>query len=104
FFNIDKTIWAAPDASTQTLADAASRYQASFQSEFDPRRVGIPLLVHRRCQNPMFNISNAIAYNGQMVFAAGNPKPTLGTILGPSTWLNIDGEATTKWCPAEGQA
>lgn len=104
FFNIDKTTWAAPDASTQTLADAVSRYQASFQSEADPRRVGIPLLVHRRCQNPMFNISNSIAYNGQMVFAAGSPKPTLGTILGPSAWLSIDGEANTKWCPSEGQA
>ena len=31
FFKIDKSIWAAPDASCQTLADRSPRYQATFQ-------------------------------------------------------------------------
>lgn len=47
FFKIDMPVWAAPEASTQTLADRASQYQASFRSDQGPRRVGVPLLVHR---------------------------------------------------------
>lgn len=52
----------------------------------------------------MFGISNRIAYDGQMVYAAGSHEAgTIGRVLGPSTWLNIDGEADSKWSPAEGE-
>lgn len=61
FFRVEVEVWAAPSASAQTLADKASRFQAVFSSDLGPRRVGIPLLVHRRCQEPMFGISNRIA-------------------------------------------
>ncbi|KJC49215.1 DEAD/DEAH box helicase [Bradyrhizobium sp. LTSP857] len=104
FFKVDKPVRAAPEASAQTLADRASQFQASFRSDQGPRRVGIPLLVHRRCQEPMFGISNRIAYDGQMVHAPGLRKAgTIGASLGPSAWLDIDGEANSKWCPAEGE-
>lgn len=104
FFKVDKTLWAAPEASAQTLADRASRYQASFRADSGARRVGVPLLVHRRCQEPMFGISNRIAYDGQMVYAAGQRNAgTIGNVLGSSAWLDIDGEADSKWCPAEGE-
>ncbi|RWB62810.1 MAG: helicase [Mesorhizobium sp.] len=103
FFKIAITVWAAPEASAQTLADRASRYQASFRSDQGPRRVGIPLLVHRRCQEPMFGISNRIAYDGQMVHAPSRKdEGSVGAVLGPTKWLDIDGDADTKWCPAEG--
>lgn len=103
FLNVDSLTWAAPEASAQTLADRASRFQAAFRSDQGPRQVGIPLLVHRRCQEPMFGISNRIAYDGQMVHAAGANSPgAIGKVLGRSGWLNVDGDATSKWCPAEG--
>ncbi len=104
FFKVDKSVWAAPDASAQALADQASRFQAGFRSDQGLRRVGVPLFVHRRCQEPMFGISNRIAYDGQMVHAPG-PRGTgaIGSVLGPSKWLDIDGEADSKWCPAEGE-
>lgn len=52
----------------------------------------------------MFGISNRIAYDGQMVHAPGPGAPGLvGVTLGPSKWLDIDGQAETKWCPAEGE-
>ncbi|MEO4002118.1 DEAD/DEAH box helicase [Mesorhizobium sp. CAU 1732] len=103
FFRIDMALWSAPEASTQTLADRASSYQASFRSDQGPRRVGMPLLVHRRCQEPMFGISNRIAYDGQMVHApAPRDAGEVGSVLGPTKWLDIDGEADTKWCAAEG--
>ncbi len=104
FFKIDKPVWAAPKASVQTLADQTSRFQAAFRSDLGSRRVGVPLLVHRRCQEPMFGISNRIAYDGQMVHAPGPRNTgTIGAALGPSAWLDVDGEADSKWCPAEGE-
>ncbi|HEY3939099.1 MAG TPA: AAA domain-containing protein [Bryobacteraceae bacterium] len=39
-----------------------------------------------------------------MVHAPGlRNAGTIGTALGPSAWLDIDGEADSKWCPAEGE-
>src|SRR6266446_2822176 len=88
FFKVDKSVWAAPDASAQTLADQASRFQAAFRSDQGPRRVGVPLLVHRRCQEPMFSVSNKIAYDGQMVHAPGpRDAGAIGAVLGPSKWF-----------------
>jgi hypothetical protein len=103
FFKVDGQVWSAPEASSQTLADQASRFQAAFRSNQGHRRVGVPLLVHRRCQEPMFGMSNRIAYDGQMV-QVPRPRDTgaIGAILGPSKWFDIDGEAQSKWCPAEG--
>jgi len=104
FFNVDEHDWSAPVASSQTLADRASRFQAAFRLGHGERRVGAPLLVHRRCQEPMFGVSNRIAYDGQMVHAARPCGPSeVEGILGASKWIDIDGEAETKWCPAEGE-
>lgn len=104
FFKVNKSVWAAPDASAQTLADQASQFQAAFHGDQGPRRVGIPLLVHRRCQEPMFSVSNRIAYDDQMVHATGSRETSaIGAVLGPSKWLDIDGEADSKWCAAEGE-
>ena len=105
YFAVSKTVWAAPDASAQTLADKASRFISSFSTDTGKRHVGVPLLVHRRCQEPMFGISNAIAYDSQMVFAAGAAKPgQIARILSASHWLDIDGQADSKWSPAEGDS
>lgn len=104
YFNVTTDAWASPVASTQTLADRASSFQATFASDRGPRRVGLPLLVHRRCDEPMFGISNRIAYSGQMVHAT--PKRREGSaldILGRSKWFDIDGQAQSKWCPDEGE-
>jgi hypothetical protein len=104
-FGVTPAQWMAPEASVQTLGDQASRLKAEFRADVGVREVGIPLLVHRRCQDPMFGIANRIAYDGQMVHAAGRPAegPVTRT-LGPSKWLDIDAPAETKWCPAEGEA
>lgn len=105
YFGVDPNRWLAPDASVQTLADEASRLKAEFRADVGVREVGLPLLVHRRCQEPMFGISNRIAYDGQMVFAAG--EVVAGPVyrsLGVSRWLNVDAPADSKWCPAEGEA
>lgn len=104
FFNVNELDWTAPAGSTQTLTDRASRYQSSFEAVAEERRVGLPLLVHRRCQNPMFAISNKIAYAGQMVQVVGPRKLNVEAVLGASTWIDVEGEADSKWSPAEGRA
>jgi hypothetical protein len=104
FFKVNELDWTAPAASTQTLTDRASHYQSSFEAVAGERRVGLPLLVHRRCQNPMFTISNKIAYAGQMVQVVGPGKLDVEAVLGASTWIDVEGEADSKWSPAEGRA
>lgn len=105
FFNVDQIGWSAPSASTQTLADQASRFRSTFITDMGEREVGLPLLVHRRCQNPMFDVSNSIAYAGQMVHAVGSKRPgPIGSVLGQSRWIDVNGDAETKWCSDEGDA
>lgn len=105
YFGVSPAEWLAPDASVQTLADQASRLKAEFRADVGVREVGLPLLVHRRCQEPMFGISNRIAYDGQMVYAAGHPSAGPVTMaLGASRWFDINAPAENKWCPAEGEA
>jgi hypothetical protein len=105
FFGVSPAEWLAPEASVQTLADRASKLKAEFRADVGVREVGIPLLVHRRCQEPMFSISNCIAYDGQMVHAAGNFQPgPVAKALGGSRWIDVNAAAESKWCPAEGDA
>lgn len=94
----------APAASAQTLADAATPYIAEFSTRSGTRTVGVPLLVHRRCADPMFSIANAVAYGGLMVQAKRPGSSPIGDVLGPSRWIDVEGGATDKWSPEEGEA
>ena len=59
--------WLAPAASVQTLVDRASDVGTSLPRDGGRMWVGIPLRVHRRCDDPMFSLCNDLAYNGLMV-------------------------------------
>lgn len=102
-FGLDALDVGAPDASVQTLADRASPYTASFETREGTRQVGLPLLVHRRCEDPMFGISNAVAYENLMVKATPHRETRIGSILGASAWIHIEGRAAGHWCPEEGE-
>ena len=92
-----------PRASVQTLGDAASAYATEFEMKFGgSRTVGVPLLVHRRCSEPMFSISNSVAYSNLMVFAKDERPSGIRQVLGPSQWIDITGSSENKWCPEEG--
>ena len=103
FFGIDPLKYNAPEASVQTIADSASSYFATFPIGNGHRNIGMPLLVHRRCNSPMFDISNEIAYSNLMVQAK---KPSaINTTLGPSSWIDVIGNpGPDKWCAAEAVA
>ncbi|MCJ2184551.1 AAA domain-containing protein [Novosphingobium sp. 1949] len=100
FFGIDPLKYNAPEASVQTVADSASLYCARFPIGSGHRDVGAPLLVHRRCNSPMFDISNEIAYANLMVQAKkASPE---NAILGPSKWIDVQGKpGPDKWCADE---
>lgn len=62
-------VWVPPRASVQTLADRVGRFGTTLNNGEEPIWVSAPLRVHRRCDDPMFSISNAVAYEGLMVSA-----------------------------------
>ncbi|MEL0638624.1 hypothetical protein V6259_17935 [Marinomonas sp. TI.3.20] len=57
--------FAVTSSSAQTVADQGGAYV----SYIGDRKVGMPLLVHRRCNDPMFSISNEMAYDNKMINA-----------------------------------
>ena len=101
-FGIDPLIYNAPNGSAQTLADTATAYFGTFETQYGTRNVGVPLLVHRRCSEPMFSISNRVAYENLMVQAKPERPSTIRDVLGPSRWIDVTGSVQEKWCPEEG--
>ncbi len=81
-------------ASTQTLVDAASPYGFYKMPNRASSWIGIPLWVHRRCQYPMFTISNELSYNGMMV--QGKPGN------GKTGWFDVKGNANDKYVKEQG--
>lgn len=102
-FGVDPDRYNAPEASVQTLADSATSYYATFESRSGSRTVGVPLLVHRRCCEPMFSIANTIAYDRLMVLAKQRGASPIRAVIGESKWIHVEGAASDKWCPQEGK-
>lgn len=80
-------------ASVQRLADAVNPYGHLRSDSEDDQWIGCPLVVHRRCISPMFDISNEISYQGSMLNETANPKKDLADsfYLKSSQWINVAG-------------
>ncbi|MBP9691803.1 MAG: DNA2/NAM7 family helicase, partial [Alphaproteobacteria bacterium] len=102
-FKVDPDMWAAPLASAQSCADRASCYGTVFKKEEGDLWVGFPLLVHRRCEDPMFRISNEVAYGNLMIQATPPRSSRIRTLIGDSKWFHLSGTVQDKWCPEEGE-
>ncbi|GAB4195048.1 MAG: hypothetical protein Tsb002_27150 [Wenzhouxiangellaceae bacterium] len=103
-FSVDPHDWVAPDASIQTVSDRANCYGTTIPRGLSEIRIGSPLLVHRRCEDPMFTISNRLAYSGLMVQATEPKQSDVTELFGKqSKWFDIRGSAQDKWCPEEGE-
>ena len=77
--------------SAQTFADNINE----FSGMIGERQVGCPLVVHRRCIEPMFSISNMISYDNRM-FNKTNKKEEYLKLENPflikkSGWINVEG-------------
>lgn len=93
-YNVSE-LYLSESASVQTLVDAVSKYGFYTSKDMDESSwIGIPLLVHRRCQYPMFTISNAISYNNLMVQGKEG--------YGKTGWYDIGGKAINKYVKEQG--
>ena len=93
--------WWPGHTSAQALADQSSRFGTWLPEQSGEKTwVGCPLRLHRRCDEPMFSISNHIAYGGMMVYG----KNTSDTSSLPSSaWIDVKSESGEgHWVPAEG--
>lgn len=100
-FQVSET-WLPGRTSVQQLADRVSRYGTTVKTQDESIWIGSPLRVHRRCDQPMFDISNAVAYDGLMVFGTQKRKDLT---LQPSGWIHVEGEqADGHWIEEEGHA
>ena len=62
------SIWWPSEVSAQVLADQTMGLGTHLPTPDNGKVwVGCPLRVHRRCDDPMFSVSNKIAYDGLMV-------------------------------------
>jgi AAA domain-containing protein len=106
--------WQPSATSAQELADRRNRWGTRISSADGEVWVGAPLRVHRRCEEPMFGVSNDIAYDRLMVYGTrkvpfpggagpdGGPRPEYP----PSSWADVaeSARADDKWVPAQGDA
>jgi len=79
------------ELSVQVLADSINRYGGYREYSNGKLWLGCPLVVHRRCLDPMFSISNNIAYNNRMFKQSLEPKADLLLLFDKSVWINING-------------
>ena len=103
-YQVSPTLWSAPSASAQTLADRAVAQGTQFITAGGPVQVGWPLLVHRRCADPQFSFSNRIAYAGLMVKATPSRDSAIRDVLGSGIWRHVEvGDTDDKWSKEEGE-
>lgn len=95
--------------SVQNLADRANPFGANMAQANNILWTGSPLRVHRRCADPMFAISNQIAYQNRMIHPAAPDSPQRrpsphGCHPGPSAWVECAGQCSERqYVAAQGE-
>jgi len=86
--------------SVQKRADFIEQHGTKLESdEVDDIWVGSPLRVHRRCNSPMFDISNVTTYKGLMV----QGKEENSSVLANSCWIDVPSLTNNgHWIAEEG--
>jgi hypothetical protein len=100
--------WSTSRTSVQRLADRLTSLGTSLPDDDGQTWVGIPLTVHRRCDQPMFDIINTIAYDGLMIDGTsqgpGKRFDATYPTLPPSKWIDVVGDGSQgHWIPDEGR-
>lgn len=97
--------WLPNRQSAQTLADQATTWGRLAGPADSKTWVGLPLVVHRRCDKPMYGLANRIAYDGAMVYGTIAPRAEKETRTRlPTGWIHVSGTSDGNWVPAEGEA
>ncbi|WP_081411082.1 DEAD/DEAH box helicase [Desulfotruncus alcoholivorax] len=80
------------ELSVQVLADSINPYGGYREYSNGKLWLGCPLVIHRRCLDPMFSISNELAYNNRMFKQSAEPKPDVLLLMKKSVWIDIKGK------------
>lgn len=103
--NNTQQFWNSTMLSAQEIADRVNPFGTMIDLG-EKKWVGMPLRVHRRCDDPMFSISNKIAYDNLMIFGKKRERATtdIENIIGRTKWFDVTGnvENHSHWIPEEG--
>lgn len=94
--------WTPAGSSVQHLADRLARYGTWLGHDGDPDRlwVGAPLRVHRRCDWPLFDLVNELAYDGLMIYGT----PDTDDFPGANSWIDVaSDDLDGHWVAEEGR-
>ena len=81
---------ASKETSVQSLADRCNQFGGRRYYNGEKLWIGSPLLVHGRCQRPIFDIANEIAYNGKMIYGTKDADCV------ECKWEHVVGSSTNK--------
>ena len=100
-----KGVFSGDSVSVQRLADAAnpyghSRVDPDADGLGDKQWVGCPLVIHRRCISPMFDISNKVSYEGGMInktrLLSKEEEEAKRFCKESSQWINVGGRESAE--------
>ena len=96
--------WDILEESVQTLADRTNKFGTYIGRGENGQWIGCPLRVHRRCLDPMFGVSNSIAYDNLMIQATNYKKPLIEPVFSTSQWIDVShGKFNGNWSQNEGE-
>lgn len=84
--------------SVQGFADRLNTVGTTYAEGEQKTWVGCPLVVHRRCVSPMFELSNALSYNHMMKQQTALPGPEKEDKFcrRSSGWINVSGSENSR--------
>ena len=85
-----------PELSVQLMGDHLNRFGGIRTLSGQELWLGCPLVLHRRCLDPMFTISNEIAYNNRMFLKTIAHKKALPLLFENSRWFDVKGKMEIK--------
>ena len=90
-------------SSVQLRADKAQNIGTYIKGSGESIWVGSPLIVHRRCANPMFDISNETTYDDMMILGRNEASKFANTNV-QTKWIDVSsGEWIGNYNKAEGE-
>ena len=78
-------------SSVQLRADKAQKIGTYIKGNGESIWVGSPLIVHRRCANPMFEISNETTYDDMMILGRDGASKFANTNI-QTKWIDVRSE------------